>query len=665
MKLNKRMSIILTLISLFLLGLVTTVTAKVDYSTKTGKSCDFCHYPNPPDLSEAGKYYKEHNYSLEGYTIVAPTTVAPKISIKQPWRHFGENCENCHTDKLAEWKASKHAVAYTDPSFQEAISKVSEDVRKDCIKCHTTIIDGTLVESVTCAACHRNATTVKITEPAQICRGCHSEIQKATIAMSRGAATARVSNEFERWSFAKHSNATGRLLASLEFRALETPAQKMMCLSCHSTDFELLNGELKINDGNIGCVACHGGINPKEEIKNVEEGKFPDYAAARRNSIKKVNHNFAVPQEPDFCGNCHTGYHHPQAVVWKTGEHSHLKCVKCHGESISKETHELDMDHTFMVNFQICGECHDPTTRINKWRMLKDSEEVALKSFNEAQGKLDVALKLGISKVYVGVAQKKLNEARDHLGRARNAYFHDQKQMKVGLSNATALSEDAKNILENAILEYQRTTKTIGIVTTFLIAAAVAIIFTLISLWRTNHRLILPVKRVAQNILNIRRLPPREKKIYTIGVIVIIAILIAPNVGFSLYSEKPSFCSNCHIMKPMFDSWRNSPHKNINCHTCHRETMMSSALKGLNYGAAVVYGRYAATGIPQVPKAICKECHNITTVKPPRLIPKDAHMLHPTYFDCNTCHRTHLVSVEKETCESCHVPGYTRVVKPI
>ena len=38
------------------------------FAKKESKSCTYCHTGmGKPDLNEAGKYYKEHNNSLEGY----------------------------------------------------------------------------------------------------------------------------------------------------------------------------------------------------------------------------------------------------------------------------------------------------------------------------------------------------------------------------------------------------------------------------------------------------------------------------------------------------------------------------------------------------------------------------------------------------------------------
>jgi len=42
--------------------------AKPEYSKKEKKGCTFCHVTmGKPELNDAGKYYKDHDHSLEGY----------------------------------------------------------------------------------------------------------------------------------------------------------------------------------------------------------------------------------------------------------------------------------------------------------------------------------------------------------------------------------------------------------------------------------------------------------------------------------------------------------------------------------------------------------------------------------------------------------------------
>lgn len=46
----------------------TSSYGKVEYAKKEGKSCTFCHVKmGSKELNDAGKYYKGHDHSLQGY----------------------------------------------------------------------------------------------------------------------------------------------------------------------------------------------------------------------------------------------------------------------------------------------------------------------------------------------------------------------------------------------------------------------------------------------------------------------------------------------------------------------------------------------------------------------------------------------------------------------
>ncbi len=47
---------------------LTLAQAKPEYAKKEGKSCTYCHVKmGSKELNDAGKYYKAHNHSFEGY----------------------------------------------------------------------------------------------------------------------------------------------------------------------------------------------------------------------------------------------------------------------------------------------------------------------------------------------------------------------------------------------------------------------------------------------------------------------------------------------------------------------------------------------------------------------------------------------------------------------
>ena len=59
---------LLLLVTFAALIAVSMGISKAEYSKKEGKACTFCHPPGKfKELTDAGKYYKEHNHSLEGY----------------------------------------------------------------------------------------------------------------------------------------------------------------------------------------------------------------------------------------------------------------------------------------------------------------------------------------------------------------------------------------------------------------------------------------------------------------------------------------------------------------------------------------------------------------------------------------------------------------------
>jgi hypothetical protein len=63
----KRIRAFLLMILAFCIA-VSLGMGKAEYAKKEAKACTYCHPPGKfKELTEAGKYYKDHNHSLEGY----------------------------------------------------------------------------------------------------------------------------------------------------------------------------------------------------------------------------------------------------------------------------------------------------------------------------------------------------------------------------------------------------------------------------------------------------------------------------------------------------------------------------------------------------------------------------------------------------------------------
>lgn len=96
-----------------------------------------------------------------------------------------------------------------------------------------------------------------------------------------------------------------------------------------------------------------------------------------------------------------------------------------------------------------------------------------------------------------------------------------------------------------------------------------------------------------------------------VGIVIVVLILF---VGGYIWAGTPSFCGSCHIMRPLFESWKGTPHavKNVDCLDCHAEPgslgVFSAHLAGLRRGIAYITRSY------QKPKTIvsnntCFRCH--------------------------------------------------------
>lgn len=86
--------------------------------------------------------------------------------------------------------------------------------------------------------------------------------------------------------------------------------------------------------------------------------------------------------------------------------------------------------------------------------------------------------------------------------------------------------------------------------------------------------------------------PPKPKRrkrlLLLIGIPAAFVLLLVAAVEFTSTS---SFCSSCHYMKPFFESWKTSTHKDVQCKVCHYPPGMKSLLRTKIEGLVMV-GRY-------------------------------------------------------------------------
>ncbi len=92
-------------------------------------------------------------------------------------------------------------------------------------------------------------------------------------------------------------------------------------------------------------------------------------------------------------------------------------------------------------------------------------------------------------------------------------------------------------------------------------------------------------------------------------------VLIILLSGFSLWwTSQPSFCNGCHPMKPYVSAWAASPHRDVNCESCHLGpgtfNFIGGKIAGLQVVANYVRGKYEDYSFNAVVgNGSCLQCH--------------------------------------------------------
>ena len=89
-------------------------------------------------------------FAFTAMFVTAEEAAVAKKEVKAGHEYVGEaKCKTCHKAQFTSWGETGHATAF---------SKLSAEEQKDpaCVGCHTTgkMADGTMIENVSCEACH-------------------------------------------------------------------------------------------------------------------------------------------------------------------------------------------------------------------------------------------------------------------------------------------------------------------------------------------------------------------------------------------------------------------------------------------------------------------------------------------------------------------------------
>lgn len=157
----------------------------------------------------------------------------------------------------------------------------------------------------------------------------------------------------------------------------------------------------------------------------------------------------------------------------------------------------------------------------------------------------------------------------------------------------------------------------------------------------------------------------------------ILAIILGTvgTVGFVQVSSQPWFCGSCHIMKPYYESWKTSTHRDVACIKCHiAPGVKAEAMKKFQAANMVVKDFTGATKTrpwAEIEDASCLRsgCHSTRLIEG-RVDFKGVQFDHTKHLGevrngmqlhCTSCHSQIVqgshIAVTEGTCFLCHFKG--------
>jgi len=151
-----------------------------------------------------------------------------------------------------------------------------------------------------------------------------------------------------------------------------------------------------------------------------------------------------------------------------------------------------------------------------------------------------------------------------------------------------------------------------------------------------------------------------------------VILLAVSTVGFVEYSGRPGFCKTCHIMRPYYDSWASSSHRDVACIKCHYAPGIRAEAMGkfqaANQVVKYITGAYGTKPWAEIEDAACLRsgCHSERKVEGV-VVYKGVRFDHAAHLGelrrgkqlrCTSCHSQivqgdHL-AVTEATCFLCH-----------
>ena len=137
------------------------------------------------------------------------------------------------------------------------------------------------------------------------------------------------------------------------------------------------------------------------------------------------------------------------------------------------------------------------------------------------------------------------------------------------------------------------------------------------------------------------------------GVAVVWLVVFGAVRAYRYIEDDPSFCRTCHTMQDAWDRWQAGEHRDVSCHSCHKNDPASSLRQVWEY---VTRQPEEVHTRPSVDAETCAGCH--TGEDGSGLAKADLRHSAGGRTDCLLCHGQELHRVQPpawgKICESCH-----------
>ncbi|MEW6189118.1 MAG: NapC/NirT family cytochrome c [Actinomycetota bacterium] len=142
---------------------------------------------------------------------------------------------------------------------------------------------------------------------------------------------------------------------------------------------------------------------------------------------------------------------------------------------------------------------------------------------------------------------------------------------------------------------------------------------------------------------------PREKltkRQITIRIGITLVIILVLLASAMYYSSLPNFCRSCHTMKGEYYAWKESPHKKVNCLSCHQQPGVLGLCMEKTRMTSMIISQlrrsYKEPITAMVRDESCLSCHSdITQEKKIRYTIRVSHKeILDSGYKCTNCHNT-------------------------